>query len=98
VKSATSQNFYFKNCVLSLGSYQLKQSLPYIAQRLDDNGLFFLEAFKDNNVKELNGNILIRAKLLSRHLKNLKLFILCKTGIYFAVFYIIIKRKLKKST
>ncbi len=32
----------------------------------------FLEAFKDHNVKELNGNSLIRAKLQSRHSKSTK--------------------------
>jgi hypothetical protein len=62
------QDLYF----ITLGTYQLKQSLSYIAQHLDENGLFFLEAFKDNNVKELNGNSLIRAKLQSRHSKSTK--------------------------
>jgi hypothetical protein len=58
--------------LITLGTYQLKQSLSHIAQHLDENGLFFLEAFKDNNVKELNGNSLIRAKLQSRHSKSTK--------------------------
>jgi hypothetical protein len=58
--------------LITLGTYQLKQSLSYIAQHLDENGLFFLEAYKDKNVRELNGNNLIRAKLLSRHAKSTK--------------------------
>jgi hypothetical protein len=55
-----------------LGTYQSKQSLSYIAQHLDENRLFFLEAFEDHSMKELNGNSLIRAKLQSRHSKSIK--------------------------
>ncbi len=53
---------------LTLGSYQLKQSLSYIAQHLDDNGNYVLKVA----VEKITGNDLIRAKLLSRHSGKLK--------------------------
>jgi hypothetical protein len=52
----------------TLGSYQLKQSLSYIAQHLDQNGTYWLEAFKD----KIEQDNLIRAKLLSRHSRSVK--------------------------
>lgn len=58
------EDLYF----ITLGSYQLKQSLSYIAQHLDRKGSFWLEAFKDK-IEEDN---LIRAKLLSRHSRSVK--------------------------
>jgi hypothetical protein len=54
--------------LITLGSYQLKQALSYIAQHLDQNGIFWLKAFKDI----IENNYLIRAKLLSRHSRSVK--------------------------
>lgn len=62
------QELYF----ITLGTYRSNQSLSNIVQHLDENGLFFLEAFKDHNVKELNGNSLIRAKLQPCHSKSIE--------------------------
>ena len=55
---------------ITLGSYQMKQSLSYIAQHMHETGLYDLEAFKDDDM--------VRARVMSRHLNKVKYFVYIK--------------------
>ena len=55
---------------ITLGSYQMKQSLSYIAQHIHETGMYWLEAFKDGDM--------IRARVMSRHLNKVKYFVYIK--------------------
>ena len=55
---------------LTLGSYQLKQSLSYIAEHLNETGEYYIETC----IEETHTNI-IRARIQSRHISSKKYLI-----------------------
>jgi hypothetical protein len=52
---------------ITLGTYQMKQSISYIAQNLDEKGIYTFQAVRDKDIT--------RVQLLSRHDLKMKLII-----------------------
>jgi hypothetical protein len=57
---------------ITLGSYQLKQSLSYINENFDDNGDKCIEVYSDNQNIFETGTKLLRTRIQSRHSNSTK--------------------------
>jgi hypothetical protein len=61
---------------ITLGTYQLTQSVSYVAEHMNENGKYLLEIHKENDP------CLIRARISSRHVNRVKYHVYILYGSY----------------